>query len=203
MTIIVPRILKQVFFMIPLMVLGGCISLLPDPGPQPKYIDLNPTPAPLTGSKARMLVIGEPKVPQIFDDTKIIVKKQSCSGLVHYSHISQNAWVERLPTMLQNVLISSFRSETGLYVTDSSKDMFPDYRLEITVSQFNIVEPGAVEIVFYASLIDEKNYKVVASKEFKGTVFSENKVSSYIQAFNLVMSQVIEEMSHWLRVYLG
>jgi ABC-type uncharacterized transport system auxiliary subunit len=173
--------------------LSGCISLLPSAGPAPDLITLNPQLENAHISSSKSLLIDEPTGPIIYDGTKIVIQKESPSGLTSFTYAKEEQWAERLPKMIQRAMIDHLKSPQWPTVMDGTMSLAADYRMFVEIRKFQIRMPDLVEVSMSLTIINSQDQKILTTKTLNYSIKCENTVTSYIQAFNKATAQLLQD----------
>ena len=194
------------FLALVLMTLGGCVQLLPPPPAPPQIIKLNPEILvdESIPSVKWQLVVAEPLAPQPLDSTKIVVQKTSPKLTQYFDHIQGKEWTERLPPMVQSLIIEGFeQSGKILGVGRPTQGLTPTYILLITIYDFQVDYGDAssvpmVHLRMTAKLMSPQTRKVIASNTFEQKLTSKNdSFSAIIDGFDEALSHSISDIVHW------
>jgi ABC-type uncharacterized transport system auxiliary subunit len=160
-----------------LMLVGGCIRLLPDPGKPPAVVAMRadpglarlPTTAPFT------IGIGLPTLPAVMSGTQIAVLREDGT----YAYIERLRLAAHAPLSIQNVILETFdRAGATRAAVRAVTIARPDYELHFDVSAFDVTEPegrrdGIARIEATARLIEVYTGKPLAAQVFRATAPAE------------------------------
>ncbi len=187
------RLAKPLVLVLSTLSLAGCISLLPEAGPPATLVSLNSNPEPSHISSKKTLVIEEPTGPINYNGTNIIMQKTSPSGLINYTHAEDQEWTERLPKMLQRQMVNHFRTPQWPTVSGEIQSVAPDFRLATDIQKFQILFPGAIEVVLNVTLSETKSLKTLATKTFTYRMDCANTATAYVHAFDKVVTLFLND----------
>jgi len=181
------------------LALNGCISLLPEAGPPPAQITLEPQAPASHLASSKTLQIEDPSSPINFNGTKIVIRKTNEAGLSVFTFAQEQEWTETLPKMMQRALLDHLKTPAWPGVVSEAKTIVPDYKLSIDIRKFNIVLAEGVEVSVNLTLINNNTHKIEATKTLHYVLKSEHNVKGYMQAFNQAMTQLIADTDAMLR----
>jgi ABC-type uncharacterized transport system auxiliary subunit len=195
------RLFRGVAYTALVISLTGCVSLLPSPGPAPMFLMISPKNQPSGFSSSASLVIDEPTSPIMIDSTKIVVQKTNPSGLVNLTYVNEQEWAERLPRMLQRIIVDHFRSETWPGVSAEST-AGADYRLNIDIRKFQITMPGSVDVTVNFTLTDARDHRAIASQTYNYQVLAQNSMTGYTTAFDQAVGMLLKDAAVMLKRHI-
>lgn len=187
--------------------LGGCVSLLPEQ-PEAAYYRLEPPAsfqgrAPETESVASKLdvAVGRPDTTRALAGSEIALAQPD--GSVAY--MADVRWVESVPELLQNYIITAFEMADAPVLATSPRDgVRSDFVLALDVRRFEARYDSSLEaapvadVAFHARVVRLSDREVVAAQTFAAEVpASENRVSAIVQAFNAASADVMGQLVDW------
>ncbi len=187
--------------------LSGCVSLLPEQ-PQAAYYRLEPPAsfkgrAPTTESVASKLdiAVARPDTTRALGGSEIALAQPD--GSVAY--MADVRWVESVPELLQNYIITAFEMSDAPVLATSPRDgVRSDFVLALDMRRFEARYDSSLEgapvadIAFHARVVRLSDREVVAAQTFAAEVpASENRVSAIVQAFNAASSDVMAQLVDW------
>jgi ABC-type uncharacterized transport system auxiliary subunit len=195
------KTIASIFLLVTVFNLNGCISLLPSPGLGPNLVSLSSHETSKIAS-TKVLLVDEPTCPIMFDATKIVIQKTNPTGLPYFTHAQGQEWSERLPAMLQRILVNHFKSPKWPGVITDVKTVGADYRLMTDIIKFQIVSPGAVEVSMNITLVESKGRKILVTKTFDYKIISDDRATSYLRAFEKAVTQFLTDCDGLLAGFL-
>jgi len=185
-------------WLLALLALGACTSLLPSGGPAPDLFTLSP---------AHRFPDGLPRV-----DWQLMVEQPSSVGGVDSNRIAvqptenevryfaEVRWVERAPRMVQGLLVESFeRSRTVAGVERYTVGLKADYVLRSEIRDFQAELFGAdapsVHVRLTAKMVRATRQDILWTRDFEARVPAGSVTASdVVAAFDRALAQVIAEI---------
>jgi cholesterol transport system auxiliary component len=129
-------------------------------------------------------------------DSEMIVVRPSGSEITYYG---DSQWSDRLPRVVQEKLIQSFENSGRVRsVAKPGEGVVVDYKISATIRQFELREDGTgrAAIALSVKIINDRNGRVRASKQFSATVpaqttSAEKGVAALDQALDLVLLEIV------------
>ena len=187
--------------MIGLVLLGGCVDLLPGGGPAAKLYNLTPksTYSDNLPTVNWQLVVEMPISAETLNTPRIALSRAPLT-LDYYGGAR---WSERAPVMVQTLLVESFEN-TGriVAVARKSTDLRADYVLKTDLREFQAEYSGeGPPIVFVrlnAKLIKMPQRTIIASfrSERREQAVS-IKLIDVIHSFDQALGKVIKDVVEW------
>ncbi|MEM7023789.1 MAG: ABC-type transport auxiliary lipoprotein family protein [Pseudomonadota bacterium] len=181
-----------------LAALGAC--QLPGRGPAPREFRLTPkTTFDTLPEVDWSLVVSRPEASPAINTTRIAVVR---TGL-EIEYYANAQWVDRPPSMLQPILVQSFRSSEAIKVVGDDRAAFrPDFMLNTDMVTFQAYQkqegPPDVRAVLSCSLIQMPRRNVVGATEIGRTVPSEGSdLIAITAAFDDALGKVIKRVVEW------
>ncbi len=197
------------FLILPLLLLSGCVNLIPTPAdpPQRVEIELQPPPQDLASVKWQ-LAIEEPTTYANLNSTRISTRQFSKSGFPIFSYVRNKEWIERLPVMLQTQMVRYMQqSKAFTGVGRTSDGLKPDYTLITDIHDFQIEYPkddGApnIHVSLSAQILSVPGRKVVTINQFDRQISAtDSSFVAILQAFENALNEVLNELTKWLAEY--
>jgi cholesterol transport system auxiliary component len=192
------RILTAAAWVVPL---AGC-SLLPDP-PAPKMYRLtpqsdDPPDGPLLQSQ---LVIDLPTAPQSLDTDRIALMR----GTAEFDYYADSNWTDRLPVLLQDMLVTAFENNGRIPdVVRSPDTLGPGYVLETDIQEFearyasSAAEPPAVVVGLMLRLVKLPDHRTVARMQVtEQSPAARNNLDSIVVAFDAAAGRAMDRSVPW------
>ena len=154
---------------LPLAFIAGC--QLPGSGAPPRTFRLSPkTTFDELPEVDWVLVVDRPQISRSIDTVRI-----ARFDAVEIEYYADAAWVDRPGSMIQPLLIQSFRSSGAIeVVADRRSDIRPDFMLQTDISAFyalpNETGPTEARVVISATLLSMPQREVVGTTEIGRTV---------------------------------
>ena len=183
-----------------MVTLTGCISLLPEAGPAPEYVSLNPDLPTNKASKHNFqIIIEEPTADILHNSNKIVVL--NCQ---QYKFAEGKEWSERLPIFVQRDIVKAISKKGLLGVGIPANGLKPNYILLSNISKFLVAtkdhDHPKVLIEADFSLMQIPSRKIVARKHFSGSEVSAKGFGNILKGFNVVYENMLDEVSDWVIV---
>ncbi|MFP6731234.1 MAG: ABC-type transport auxiliary lipoprotein family protein [Alphaproteobacteria bacterium] len=187
--------------MIGLVLLGGCVDLLPGGGPAAKLYNLTPksTYSDNLPTVNWQLVVEMPISAETLNTPRIALSRAPLT-LDYYGGAR---WSERAPVMVQTLLVESFEN-TGriVAVARKSTDLRADYVLKTDLREFQAEYSGeGPPIVFVrlnAKLIKMPQRTIIASFRSERRVQAVSiKLIDVIHSFDQALGKVIKDVVEW------
>lgn len=124
----------------PLILQTGCISLLPDSGPRPKQVFLNPsvTSAPLRDTKYHTVAVARPTAPTLLETNRLPIHYEDQS-LQLIDHIGGVVLQDDLPSLVQRHIIKALIASKKFKAVGFMDDTFSrEVILETDIEAFDI-----------------------------------------------------------------
>jgi cholesterol transport system auxiliary component len=177
---------------------GAC--QLPGSGPPPREFRVTPkTTFEELPRVAWSLVVARPEVSPAIDTSRIAVVR---SGL-EIEYYANAQWVDRPGTMLQPLLVQSFRNSGAIGVVADDRATFrPDFVLNTDLVAFQAVQqqdqPPAVRVVIAANLMQMPRRNVVDATEIGRTVEAQaGDLIAITEAFDDALGKVVKRVVEW------
>ncbi|PTM61842.1 cholesterol transport system auxiliary component [Phreatobacter oligotrophus] len=177
-----------------LILLAGCSS-----SNAPRAFDLiAPSTFPARAGAVRgQLIVVEPKAIASLDTERIAVRAPGGA----YSYLSDGAWADRLPKLLQARLIQAFENANRLRSVGRPGDrLASDWQLIADVRSFEVVAGGATEVVVELSvkLVNDRSGRILAGRVFSGRAPAAGIDAGNVSAaFNTAVQGVLGEIVIW------
>jgi cholesterol transport system auxiliary component len=126
-----------------LALLGGCVSLLPDPPPTPNLFDLRAQSAPVAAASLRstsplVLSVETPFASRMLSGAEIAWRRD---GVVAY--VAQSLWTDRTPSLLQTLMVDTIDAQDIVRAAvRSGSGVRTDYEVQWELSRFEVEEDG-------------------------------------------------------------
>ncbi|MBN9344008.1 MAG: hypothetical protein BGO76_08270 [Caedibacter sp. 38-128] len=185
--------------------LAGCVSVLPEePEPSKKIVLTPQLSKKIVGNNiSSALIVDKPFMLESLDSTRVKIILQDKSGVALSEFIAGVEWCDRLPALLQEVLITLYE-KTGKFtaVGQAEEQFYAAHRLHLTITHFEVVKEAdssmKVVIGFSAKLINSQRRIVVAQKNFfQKFAVKEEGLQGIMKAFERATSVTFSEMIQW------
>ena len=176
-------------------ILGGCSQS----SQLRETYDLAPTLTPsIKASPSRsQLTIAEPKTLASLDTDRIAVKQAGGS----LAYLSDGAYADRLPKLLQTRLIHVFENANRLGSVGRPGDrMSSDYQLILDIRAFYLdVEDGnKAKIEISVKLMNDRTGRIIAAEVFGGSHVAASAASSAVaKAFEAALAAILTMIVQW------
>ncbi|HUN40283.1 MAG TPA: ABC-type transport auxiliary lipoprotein family protein [Acetobacteraceae bacterium] len=181
--------------------LVGC-SMLTDP-PQPQMYrlapaDLDPASSPVPRGN---LAIAMPNAPQNLDTDRIALTR----GATRFEYFADSTWTDRVPAMLQTLLVEAFESDGRVANVWTEQDsMTAGYRLQTAVRAFTArynsaaASPPVAEVSLDLRLIHMPEQKaagrILITEQQDAT---QNDLGSVVRAFDVATGKALNRCVQW------
>ena len=180
------------------LALSGCSSIVPTPQ-QPQLYLLNPNLMPPAGPPVRWrLSVATPDASAALDNTRIALVRTPTT----MDYYANAAWQDRVPLMIQRLLIRAFESSGRILSVDrDTAGIESDYVLDTEIRDFAAHYEGgnpAVQVTIQAKMITMPVRDIVAT--FTANQRSEasaNTVDAVVTAFNTATAAAITQIVGW------
>jgi cholesterol transport system auxiliary component len=126
--------------------LGGCIPALPGLGPEPRTFRITPkyTFAEDLPSVSWSLAVAEPSAERTLDTNRIAV----VTGGIAIDYVALAFWIDRAPSMLQTLIVQSFRNSGRIEQVGTTRDRLrSDFLLTSDLRAFQLNRGDGPDIV--------------------------------------------------------
>lgn len=148
------------------------------------------------GMRGQLLVI-EPKAIASLDTERIAVRQ--ASGAISY--LSDGAWADRLPRLLQARMIQAFENANRLRSVGRPGDrLASDWQLLTDIRAFELAVGGASEaqVELSVKLVNDRSGRILAAQVFSAKANAAGLEAARVtQAFDAVLRQVLREVVVW------
>jgi len=183
-----------------LILLGGCDVKLPGEGPPPRLFTLNPK----TTFDSDLpdvnwqLIIELPTAPASLDTVRIAVQRTP----LELDYYAQAAWTDRVPSMIQTLLISSFEN-TGKIVSvgRESVGLRADFLLKTDIRNFEVeygTEGPSPRVRIVAKLIKMPERTIIADRtcDYKQPAGGD-QLEQIVENYNDVLGRCMRRIVEW------
>lgn len=145
-----------------------------------------------------VLVVDRPQIDRAMDTARI-----ARFDAVEIEYYANATWVDRPPSMIQPLLIQSFRNSGAIdVVVDRRSDIRPDLMLQTNISAFyaqlDESGPTAARVVMAATLLGMPQRDVVGTTEIGRTVeATANDLPAIVTAFDDATGKVFKRLVQW------
>ncbi len=177
------------------LALGGCASS----SSVPRSFDISaPSTFPARAGAVRgQLLVVEPKAIASLDTERIAVRGPGGA----YSYLTDGAWADRLPKLLQARLIQSFENANRLRSVGRPGDrLASDWQLLAEVRAFEVVVTGAAEVVVEMSvkLVNDRSGRILSGRVFAARAPAAGTDAINVSAaFNGAVQNLMREIVLW------
>jgi cholesterol transport system auxiliary component len=146
------------------------------------------------------LAIDLPQAPAGIDTNRISLSRSPLS----LDYFADSEWTDRVPNLIQNLLLASFENSGAITAIDSSAGgLSPDFILRTEIRHFEAVYDNGggrprvwVEVI--ARLAAVRGRTIIATSRFEERVpATANDVPAIIAAFNAATDAVLREVVVW------
>ena len=195
-------------FLVAAVILGGCGSLLPSPGPAPHLYTLTPksTFRDDLPAAAWQLVVEEPTAAGGLATHSIALR----TNPIEMQYFASARWSERAPRMVQTLIVESFEN-TGRIVAVGRETigLRSDYNLKIEMREFQAEydtreQAPRVRVRINAKIIAQPRREIIASRTFEQVVTAASTdIEAVIYAFDEALGQVLKGIVEWTLISPG
>jgi ABC-type uncharacterized transport system auxiliary subunit len=186
------------------LLMVGCVNVLPQPGPAPKRVMLDPvlSTGTLTHTNAlaskQALAIARPSSSQSLDSVRVRVITRD-QGVQLIDALADVEWHEPLPAMVQKALLHGFmKANKYTAVGDQESCFSAEVLLETEIQAFDVVfDKGTDQVIISlnSKLIDLSTRKVQQQQIFTATVPVKTRtVTGVMTALNQAFTTVVEQL---------
>jgi cholesterol transport system auxiliary component len=180
--------------------LAGCDVKLPGEGPPPRLFTLNAkttfdTDLPTVNWQ---LIIEMPSAPASLDTVRIAVQRSP----LNLDYYASAAWTDRVPSMIQTLLISSFEN-TGKIVAvgRESVGLRADFLLKTDIRNFEVEyvpEGASPRVHIVAKLIKMPEREIIADRtcDYKQPA-SSDQLEQIVESYNDVLGRCMRRIVEW------
>lgn len=176
------------------LALSGCAS---SNAPQ-TYDLMAPTSFPARpGAQRGQLIVVEPKAIANLDTERMAVR--GAGGAVSY--LSDGAWADRLPKLLQARIIRAFENANHLRSVGRPGDrLASDFQLLSEIRSFEVVAGAGAEAVVEVSvkLVNDRSGRILAGQVFSGRApISSIDAANVAASFDRALQNVLRDIVVW------
>lgn len=182
------------------LVLGGCVSVLPEAAPAaPRYL-IEPVAyqeAPATQPVQWSLIVEDPVASRVYDTTKMALVREP--GRVEF--YANGEWADRAPRLVQTALIRSYEN-SGRIMSVGDRISLPggNYALQTDIramhADYSEGSPAA-KLSIFARVANARGH-VVAARLFEQRIAAESEsVPSIAAAFDKAVTNALGEIVDW------
>lgn len=190
---------NKICLLLLILILPGCISLLPESGNPSEYIHLNPQLIAAGQKCNKQVVVDEPTADLLHNSTKIIIIPQDQQ---QYKFAMGKEWHERMPTFVQRDIIKAISAKGLLGVGTPSMGIKPDYILVSTINKFLVSthNPNQPQVMIEAdfSIVNMPGRQVIAHKTFTRSQATAKGFNNIIKGFECAYSDMLNDVSDWV-----
>jgi cholesterol transport system auxiliary component len=149
------------------------------------------------GAVRGQLLVVEPKAIASLDTERIAVRGPGGA----YSYLTDGAWADRLPKLLQARIIQAFENANRLRSVGRPGDrLASDWQLIADIRSFEVVAQGATEVVVEMSvkLVNDRSGRILAGRVFSARAPAAGTDAANVSnAFNGAVQTVMREIVLW------
>lgn len=184
------------------ILLGGCISLLPDAGPGPDIYRLSKIAQTTQKQKTDTLVLLPlVQAPRELKNNRVAL----VTGQQSISYAANARWASSTPEMLQVLFADALRNQPDIGVVYPEDGISADFEVRIILQNFEAVydqgqqtAPRA-KMQILVRLIDTKTRTLVAEKTVSRSARSNDlRLGSIVAAIDQASHEAAIEMSNWV-----
>jgi len=181
------------------LLLAGC-ALVTGGGPPPRLF----TPHPKTTFDADLpkvdwqLIVDPPQSPASLDTVRIAVRKSP----LELDYYADAAWSDRVPSMVQNLLVSSFENTGKIVgVARESALLRADFGLRTDIRDFEVDSEGghsAAHVHIISKLVELPERVIVSDQscDYREEAASD-KLEAIVEAYNSALGRCMRRIVEW------
>ncbi|MEI8146597.1 MAG: ABC-type transport auxiliary lipoprotein family protein [Alphaproteobacteria bacterium] len=150
-----------------------------------------------SGGSRGQLVVAEPKAIANLDSERIAIRGQG--GAISY--LSDGAWGDRLPKLVQARMIQAFENANRLRSVGRPGDrLASDWQLLTDIRAFEVVVAGApeVQVELSVKLVNDRTGRILAAEVFGGKATAPGTDARAVaSAFDATLQQVLRQVVVW------
>lgn len=198
--------LKKSLILLPALILGGCVSLLPDSGEQPPRLRLDPD-AAITRAAAPLdtgLVIADPSAEAVYNTFNLAV----ATGPYKFEYIEAAEWADRVPVLFRIYLERRFENaRIATAVGDRTEmSLTSAYTLYTDIRAFHVDRTSGTEVarVSFGARLTGPRGRTLGSQVFIREVpTGSSSVERYAAALNEAAAQTTDEAVSWAQALMA
>ncbi len=191
-------------FLFPIvLILTGCVNLLPPPAPRPQIVPLDlqfqaPSPMKKVGWS---LAIDKPLASPPLDTKRLMVRMKNLSNVATLQPLEGIEWQDRLSALIQQHLTMAFEKSQKIMAIGQIEDDFqPDYLLQMDIrkAEIDLVSAPHPQAHFEISvkLIDQKDRKIVNRNTFYQKIplpslSQKDFIDTYAHGLEGILNQIV------------
>lgn len=189
---------KPLLALLPLAMLGGCVSLEPDVPDSLLTLSpsaISPAGAGMSGTEAGALVIVEPEAPAKIDKLRVPVQVDDSE----VAYLKDAVWVEKPARLFRQLLAERVRTQTGRLVIDGNDPALSvDNKLRGTLREFGYDARSLNAVVRYDAIRDGKD-GVIETRRFEAEVpVLAPEAGPVGRALNEAANDVAGQVAEWI-----
>lgn len=149
------------------------------------------------GAQRGQILVVEPKAIASLDTDRIAVRNAAGA----FSYLTDGAWADRLPKLLQAKLIQAFENANRLRSVGRPGDrLTADYQLISDIRSFEVVVGGSTEVVVEMAvrIVNERSGRIHSGQVFRARAAAAGTSAPAVSAaFNEAGQQVMREIVAW------
>ncbi len=191
-----------------LLVLSGCISLLPEQERATLYRLSSQLPAEATAQPdAQVVRVGRPFAPRALAGDRIALD----TGEGRIAYMAGASWVSPAPSLIQELVLDTFDRRSGAVTAARPEDgVASRYDLRLELRRFEAVydegenRAPRIDVAMRARLIDGADREVSGVRAFTvSRRAASNRQSAIVAAFSDAASQVSRELVEWTEAQIA
>jgi len=184
--------------------LGGCVKVLPEPGPAPKLYTLAPQYKDFRPRAVMpvQLMVERPLANPLLDSPRIILYEQEKGAIGTFSFVRNREWIDRLPSLIHFQLLEALeRTHAFKGVGRPDNTLMPDLLLQIDVRDFELIrlpEGAKAKIRLAVKMISAESRHIIASHVFEVQQPAQAlQFNSLIQAMDAGWERALSQLTQW------
>ncbi len=183
------------------LVLASCISVLPDPGPDPDIFRLSEIALPDDLAATPVVLVEVPRTPKALRNNRIAIVQ----GMQGIAYTTGARWAAPVPQIMAELIGDALLATARVNVVSPQEGVHPRFGLITEIRHFEVVYDqgeqatplGRVNI--RAKLIDRRSRALIAQKQFNAEVrASDNRLGVIAAAIDEAAHQAGGELGIWV-----
>jgi len=193
---------QRIIMLAGLVLLSGCISLIPEPGPGPDIYRLSTTVE--TGHQPiikQTILLPVIQAPRELRNNRVALIRSSQT----ISYAANARWAASTPEMLQAFLADRFREQGAIQVIFPKDGINAPREVLVRLLKFEASYDQGTEsaplaiVAFRVQLIDRGNRTLIAEKKFRSTARSvDARLGSIVRSIDQASAEAASNITSWL-----
>ena len=184
-----------------LVVLPGCVSLLPETEPSALYrLDTAPAVQAEPAQGAATVIVDRISAPNGLSGDRIAIQRE---GRIAY--MAGAAWLSPAPVMVHGAVLDAFHAHAPAMTPARTEDgVAARYKLDLELRRFEAVYAGGqgaaprVEVSLRAQMIDRDSRALMAARTVESTrAAAANRQGAIVDAFSSATREAAADLARW------